>query len=180
MFFPPSVSTGAKLPCQRGQRKPHGSIFGHNLHWTEWLQRGLGENDCWLNFCWSFGAKSWGWWLSFAGDGEGLQTPDPRTACRPEACWVCHLCPEGHQGKMQNVDMLRLSLTFWIKELLWICFPFFVGFWLIFSIVLKDAQGKVVELQASCCSSEAAEKPKAFIHWVSQPLVCEVRLYERL
>uniref|UniRef100_A0A3Q3ETX9 Glutamine--tRNA ligase n=1 Tax=Labrus bergylta TaxID=56723 RepID=A0A3Q3ETX9_9LABR len=40
--------------------------------------------------------------------------------------------------------------------------------------------GKVVELEVTCCSSDAAEKPKAFIHWVSQPLVCEVRLYERL
>lgn len=46
--------------------------------------------------------------------------------------------------------------------------------------VIKDAQGKVVELEVNCCSSETAEKPKAFIHWVSQPLVCEVRLYERL
>ncbi|KAE8293623.1 Glutamine--tRNA ligase [Larimichthys crocea] len=46
--------------------------------------------------------------------------------------------------------------------------------------VIKDAQGKVVELEVSCCSSETAEKPKAFIHWVSEPLLCEVRLYERL
>ncbi|KAG7228220.1 hypothetical protein INR49_013383 [Caranx melampygus] len=46
--------------------------------------------------------------------------------------------------------------------------------------VVKDAQGKVVELEVNCCSSETAEKPKAFVHWVSQPLVCEVRLYERL
>uniref|UniRef100_A0A3Q3M8R1 Probable glutamine--tRNA ligase n=1 Tax=Mastacembelus armatus TaxID=205130 RepID=A0A3Q3M8R1_9TELE len=46
--------------------------------------------------------------------------------------------------------------------------------------VIKDAQGKVVELEVTCCSSETAEKPKAFIHWVSQPLVCEMRLYERL
>lgn len=47
--------------------------------------------------------------------------------------------------------------------------------------VVKDSKGKVVELEVSCCSSsEAAEKPKAFIHWVSQPLKCEVRLYERL
>lgn len=52
--------------------------------------------------------------------------------------------------------------------------------WLIFLNVCQDAQGKVVELQVNCCSSEVAEKPKAFIHWVSQPLVCEVRLYERL
>uniref|UniRef100_A0A2D4I8I3 glutamine--tRNA ligase n=4 Tax=Micrurus TaxID=8634 RepID=A0A2D4I8I3_MICLE len=28
--------------------------------------------------------------------------------------------------------------------------------------------------------SEAAEKPKAFIHWVSDPLMCEVRQYEQL
>ncbi|KAK1898060.1 Glutamine--tRNA ligase [Dissostichus eleginoides] len=46
--------------------------------------------------------------------------------------------------------------------------------------IIKDAQGKVVELEVNCCSSDTAEKPKAFIHWVSQPLVCEVRLYERL
>lgn len=50
------------------------------------------------------------------------------------------------------------------------CFPF----------SSQDAQGKVVELEVTCSSSETAEKPKAFIHWVSQPLVCEVRLYERL
>lgn len=46
--------------------------------------------------------------------------------------------------------------------------------------VIKDAQGKVVELEVSCSSSETADKPKAFIHWVSKPLVCEVRLYEPL
>ncbi|XP_058499969.1 glutamine--tRNA ligase [Solea solea] len=46
--------------------------------------------------------------------------------------------------------------------------------------VLKDPQGKVVEVEVNCCSSDAAEKPKAFVHWVSQPLQCEVRLYDRL
>ncbi|KAM8830008.1 glutamine--tRNA ligase [Synchiropus picturatus] len=46
--------------------------------------------------------------------------------------------------------------------------------------VVKDAQGKVVELEVTCSSSDSAERPKAFIHWVSQPLTCEVRLYERL
>ncbi|XP_061837793.1 glutamine--tRNA ligase [Nerophis lumbriciformis] len=46
--------------------------------------------------------------------------------------------------------------------------------------IIKDNQGKVVELEVTCCSSDKAEKPKAFIHWVSQPLVCEVRIYERL
>uniref|UniRef100_A0A8C8IH47 glutamine--tRNA ligase n=1 Tax=Oncorhynchus tshawytscha TaxID=74940 RepID=A0A8C8IH47_ONCTS len=47
--------------------------------------------------------------------------------------------------------------------------------------VIKDAQGRAVELEVHCCSSnEAAEKPKAFIHWVSEPQKCEIRLYERL
>uniref|UniRef100_A0A6Q2YJG1 Glutamine--tRNA ligase n=1 Tax=Esox lucius TaxID=8010 RepID=A0A6Q2YJG1_ESOLU len=47
--------------------------------------------------------------------------------------------------------------------------------------VIKDAQGRVAELEVLCCSShEVAEKPKAFIHWVSEPKKCEVRLYERL
>lgn len=52
------------------------------------------------------------------------------------------------------------------------CFPSSSG--------CQDSQGNVVELEVTCCKSETAEKPKAFIHWVSQPLVCEVRLYERL
>uniref|UniRef100_A0A672HYB5 Glutamine--tRNA ligase n=1 Tax=Salarias fasciatus TaxID=181472 RepID=A0A672HYB5_SALFA len=46
--------------------------------------------------------------------------------------------------------------------------------------VIKDSQGKVVELEVTCTTSDTAERPKAFIHWVSEPLVCEVRLYERL
>lgn len=51
---------------------------------------------------------------------------------------------------------------------------------LLTSFVPQDAQGKVVELEVNCCSSDTADKPKAFIQWVSKPLVCEVRLYERL
>ncbi|KAB5567684.1 hypothetical protein PHYPO_G00235700 [Pangasianodon hypophthalmus] len=46
--------------------------------------------------------------------------------------------------------------------------------------VIKDDSGKVVELEVTCTSSNSAEKPKAFIHWVCEPLQCEVRLYERL
>ncbi|KAF7249957.1 Glutamine--tRNA ligase [Varanus komodoensis] len=46
--------------------------------------------------------------------------------------------------------------------------------------IVKDTDGHVRELVVSCTKSEAAEKPKAFIHWVSDPLVCEVRQYERL
>ncbi|KAK6480826.1 glutamine--tRNA ligase [Huso huso] len=46
--------------------------------------------------------------------------------------------------------------------------------------VIKDPSGKVVELQVSCARADSREKPKAFIQWVSNPLRCEVRLYERL
>uniref|UniRef100_A0A8C0J402 glutamine--tRNA ligase n=1 Tax=Chelonoidis abingdonii TaxID=106734 RepID=A0A8C0J402_CHEAB len=44
----------------------------------------------------------------------------------------------------------------------------------------QDAGGQVMELEVTCTKSDTAEKPKAFIHWVSEPLVCEVRLYEQL
>lgn len=57
------------------------------------------------------------------------------------------------------------------------------GYIISFQKVIKDAQGKAVELEVTCCSSTSADtnqKPKAFIHWVSQPLICEVRLYDRL
>uniref|UniRef100_W5NB53 Glutamine--tRNA ligase n=1 Tax=Lepisosteus oculatus TaxID=7918 RepID=W5NB53_LEPOC len=46
--------------------------------------------------------------------------------------------------------------------------------------VIKDASGSVVELEVTCTKTDAAEKPKAFIHWVSEPLPCEIRLYDRL
>lgn len=48
------------------------------------------------------------------------------------------------------------------------------------SRLAQNASGRVMELEVTCTKSEAAEKPKAFIHWVSEPLTCEVRLYERL
>lgn len=48
------------------------------------------------------------------------------------------------------------------------------------SSLAQDASGRVIELEVTCTKSDVAEKPKAFIHWVSEPLTCEVRLYERL
>ncbi|XP_076447840.1 glutamine--tRNA ligase-like [Babylonia areolata] len=46
--------------------------------------------------------------------------------------------------------------------------------------VQKDADGQVTELQVTCSGATDSAKPKAFIHWVSNPLHCEVRLYETL
>ena len=47
--------------------------------------------------------------------------------------------------------------------------------------IIKDASGNIVELEVKClASTENQQKPKAFIHWVSQPVTVEVRLYERL
>jgi glutaminyl-tRNA synthetase len=47
--------------------------------------------------------------------------------------------------------------------------------------VKKDANGVALELEVRATLVENVEKkPKAFIHWVSQPITCEVRLYEKL
>nr|CAG4634624.1 EOG090X01EL [Alona affinis] len=57
----------------------------------------------------------------------------------------------------------------------------YAGFIISLENVKKGADGQVVELEVTCVSSSnTAEKPKAFIHWVSQPVSVEVRLYERL
>ncbi|CAF4936556.1 unnamed protein product [Pieris macdunnoughi] len=53
------------------------------------------------------------------------------------------------------------------------------GFIIKVSKVIKD-NGKVIEVECTAESTESAEKPKAFIHWVSQPIAVEVRLYEPL
>ncbi|KAH8284209.1 hypothetical protein KR054_012238 [Drosophila jambulina] len=47
-------------------------------------------------------------------------------------------------------------------------------------IVKDPATGEVVELVCSSQAAEQAEKPKAFVQWVSQPIQLEVRLYEQL
>lgn len=46
--------------------------------------------------------------------------------------------------------------------------------------VIKNSKGDILELHATCEASSSVTKPKAFIHWVSNPLHCEVRLYEKL
>ncbi|KAF2878943.1 hypothetical protein ILUMI_27216 [Ignelater luminosus] len=47
--------------------------------------------------------------------------------------------------------------------------------------VEKDATGKVTGLVCSCTEVEKVQiKPKAFIHWVSNPLEVEIRLYDSL
>jgi len=53
---------------------------------------------------------------------------------------------------------------------------------LLFSIseMFQDEAGAVAELEVTCRRPTEADKPKAFIHWVCEPLTCEVRLYERL
>ena len=46
--------------------------------------------------------------------------------------------------------------------------------------VIKDKNGIIAEVKVICSLVSDANKPKAWIHWVSQPLECEVRLYEKL
>ncbi|XP_060650440.1 probable glutamine--tRNA ligase [Drosophila nasuta] len=47
-------------------------------------------------------------------------------------------------------------------------------------VVRDPVTGDIVELICSSKSAEEAEKPKAFVQWVSQPIQLEVRLYEQL
>ncbi|KAL5013471.1 hypothetical protein ScPMuIL_007741 [Solemya velum] len=55
-----------------------------------------------------------------------------------------------------------------------------VGYAISVEQVIKDSTGKVSELIVSCKKTTDTEKPKGFIHWVSSPVECEIRLYERL
>lgn len=54
------------------------------------------------------------------------------------------------------------------------------GYVVIFKEAVKDSKGEITEVHVTCQKSTDVEKPKAFIHWVSQPLECEIRLYDRL
>jgi len=48
------------------------------------------------------------------------------------------------------------------------------------SNVVKDNNGEIKEVHVTCEASASSAKPKAFIHWVCEPLMGEVRLYEKL
>lgn len=48
------------------------------------------------------------------------------------------------------------------------------------SEIVRDTAGNVKELLCTCQTLEVAEKPKAFVQFVSKPLDVEVRLYEPL
>lgn len=54
------------------------------------------------------------------------------------------------------------------------------GYIIVVSKVIKDLHGNVIELEVTCEPSSTAPKPKAFIHWVSQPLTIIVRQYDTL
>ncbi|VDI54575.1 Hypothetical predicted protein [Mytilus galloprovincialis] len=54
------------------------------------------------------------------------------------------------------------------------------GYVLSIDKINKDSEGNITDLVATCTKTTETDKPKGFIHWVSDPIVCEVRQYERL
>lgn len=46
--------------------------------------------------------------------------------------------------------------------------------------IIRDQSGSIIEIHCTSSNIAATVKPKAFIHWVSQPNEIEVRLYENL
>jgi glutaminyl-tRNA synthetase len=54
------------------------------------------------------------------------------------------------------------------------------GFVIEVTKVIRGQNGDIAYLEAVCHKATEVEKPKSFIHWVSNPLISEVRLYEPL
>lgn len=56
-----------------------------------------------------------------------------------------------------------------------------VGYVLEVIKVEKGANNEIIEVKCKCVEVEKVEtKPRAFIHWVSDPEEIEIRLYSRL
>lgn len=56
----------------------------------------------------------------------------------------------------------------------------YTGLVLTVSDIVKKTDGTVSEIVCSCVDVNSTEKPKAFIHWVSEPVSVEINLYEPL
>ncbi|XP_071162412.1 glutamine--tRNA ligase-like isoform X1 [Mytilus edulis] len=54
------------------------------------------------------------------------------------------------------------------------------GYVLSIDKINKDSEGNITDLVATCTKTTETDKPKGFIHWISDPIVCEIRQYERL
>lgn len=54
------------------------------------------------------------------------------------------------------------------------------GVVLTFESVEKDRSGNITNIIVTQEPISESNKPKAFIHWVSHPVLASVRLYERL
>ncbi len=54
------------------------------------------------------------------------------------------------------------------------------GYVISLEAVTRNAAGEIAEIRVTARPSSEGSKPKAFVHWVSDPLICTVRLYERL
>ncbi|GFR04294.1 glutamine--tRNA ligase [Trichonephila clavata] len=46
--------------------------------------------------------------------------------------------------------------------------------------VIKDESNTIIEVRTIGTPVNVSKRPKAFIHWVAEPITCEVRLYEKL
>ncbi|GFW58020.1 probable glutamine--tRNA ligase [Trichonephila clavipes] len=46
--------------------------------------------------------------------------------------------------------------------------------------VIKDENNTIIEVRTIGTPVAVSKRPKAFIHWVAEPITCEVRLYEKL
>ncbi|GFQ85107.1 glutamine--tRNA ligase, partial [Trichonephila clavata] len=46
--------------------------------------------------------------------------------------------------------------------------------------VIKDESNTIIEVRTIGTPVAVSKRPKAFIHWVAEPITCEVRLYEKL
>ena len=55
-----------------------------------------------------------------------------------------------------------------------------VGYVLEVTKIIRSADNQIASLEAVCYNVSDVEKPKSFIHWVSTPIIAEVRLYEPL
>ncbi|CAF2330710.1 unnamed protein product [Rotaria sp. Silwood2] len=56
------------------------------------------------------------------------------------------------------------------------------GYFIMVQDIVRDSNNEPIELKVTCQKSTDAgvSKPKGFIHWVSHPNKCEIRLYDRL
>ena len=122
------------------------------------------------------------------GDGAWISSTSSRPASGTQTQWLCCHSGESCKGRLTlyhshsftHSHSPRLSHSLSHSLIHSLTHSQTLSLSPSLSLCIQNDSGKPTEIHVTTKKSSETAKPKAFIHWVSAPLKCTIRLYDRL